>query len=265
MKRIIFTTLFITVLAGSSWSQETMFIHKSNGTVQAVLLNEVDSIVFYAPDNTIMDIDGNVYHTLQLGDQTWLRENLMTTRYNNGVDVPLVTDNAEWEGLASAGFCWYNNDEAANKAMYGALYNWYVAETGNICPEGWHVPTDEEWTTLELFLISQGFNFDGSTEGNLLAKSMATASGWRENGNAGAVGNDDYPDKQNATGFSAVPAGARQAWGVFYAKNEGAGWWSSTENSALDAWARGLSYNGFLLGRSHDVKNQGHSIRCIKD
>jgi len=94
-----------------------------------------------------VDGDGNVYDTVVIGTQVWLKENLKTTRYNNGVQIPLVTDNDKWASMTSAAFCWYNNNPVC-KENYGALYNWYVVNTGLLCPVGWHVPTKEEWETL---------------------------------------------------------------------------------------------------------------------
>ena len=93
-----------------------------------------------------VDGDGNVYDTVRIGTQTWLAEDLKTTKYNNGVSIPLVTDNTQWASMSSAAFCWYENNPAY-KENYGALYNWYVFNTGKRFPTGWHVPTDAEWDT----------------------------------------------------------------------------------------------------------------------
>ena len=96
----------------------------------------------------INDIDGNAYNKVTIGRQTWLVENLRTTKYNDGTLIPLVQDNTAWSNLITPGYCWFDNDEVANKNPYGALYNWYAVNTGKLCPSGWHVPTDTEWTTL---------------------------------------------------------------------------------------------------------------------
>ena len=98
---------------------------------------------------TVTDIDGNTYKTVQIGTQTWMAENLRTTKYNDGEAIPYVTDNSVWVKLETPAYCYYNND-ISNKKMFGALYNWYTVNTGRLCPSGWHVPTDAEWTTLAI-------------------------------------------------------------------------------------------------------------------
>jgi hypothetical protein len=105
-----------------------------------------------SPSNLVKDIDGNVYDTVTVGTQTWMVENLKTTRYNDGTAIPLVTKSVAWETLSTPGYCWYNNDESTYKAPYGALYNWYTVNTGKLCPTGWHVPGDSEWIVLIDFL-----------------------------------------------------------------------------------------------------------------
>ena len=100
----------------------------------------------------VTDDDGNVYHSVTIGTQVWMVENLKTTKYNDGTSIPLVTDATDWHNLLTPGYCWNNNDEATYKATYGALYNWYTVNTGNLCPTGWHVPGDAEWTTLTTYL-----------------------------------------------------------------------------------------------------------------
>ena len=100
---------------------------------------------------TATDIDGNVYHTVTIGTQIWMVENLKTTRYNDGSPIPFVTDSSSWSNLTTPGYCWYNND-TTNKNTYGALYNWFAVNTGKLAPTGWHVPTDDEWTTLTTYL-----------------------------------------------------------------------------------------------------------------
>src|SRR5271157_74086 len=102
--------------------------------------------------NTVTDIDGNVYHTINIGTQEWLAENLRTTRYSDGSPIPLVTDSLTWGKLITPGYCWYNNDSATFGRTYGALYNWHAVNTKKLAPKGWHVPSDSEWTILINFL-----------------------------------------------------------------------------------------------------------------
>src|SRR4030043_1071771 len=101
---------------------------------------------------TISDADGNTYATVTIGSQIWMKENLKTTRLNSGTSIPLVTDNTGWANSITPVYCWYNNNESTYKNIYGALYNWYTVTTGNLCPLGWHVPTDGDWKILEMHL-----------------------------------------------------------------------------------------------------------------
>ena len=133
----------------------------TNGIQYAIAVSAVNaqgesglSNVVTATPN-VVDIDGNVYHTVTIGTQVWMVENLKTTKYNDGTAIPLVTDNTAWGALTTPGYCWYNNDSATYKNTYGALYNWYAVNTGKLAPTGWHVPTDSEWTVLTTYLGGQ--------------------------------------------------------------------------------------------------------------
>ena len=129
--------------------------------------------------NTVTDIDGNVYTTVTIGTQTWTVENLRVTRYNDGTAIPHVKDSSAWFNLTSPGYCYYSNDSASNAFKYGALYNWHAVGTGKLAPAGWHVPTVEEWTELENYLVLNGYNWNGTTDTtdtNRIAKSMAAFS-----------------------------------------------------------------------------------------
>ncbi|MGB4293792.1 MAG: FISUMP domain-containing protein, partial [Bacteroidales bacterium] len=123
------------------------------------------------------DVDGNRYKVIMIGNQLWMAENLRTTKYNDGTPIPLVTDNTAWSNLTSPGYCWYDNN-STNKDTYGALYNWYTVNTGKLCPSGWHVPSDDEWTIMQNYLIANGFNYDGTTYYNKYAKALASTTGW---------------------------------------------------------------------------------------
>ena len=101
---------------------------------------------------TITDVEGNVYNTVTIGTQTWLVENLRTTKYNDGTSIPIITDSYSWPDMTSAAYCWYNND-ISNKNTNGALYNWYAVNSGKLAPSGWHIPSDAEFTILENYLI----------------------------------------------------------------------------------------------------------------
>lgn len=198
-------------------------------------------------DGTVTDIDGNVYSTVQIGNQEWMAENLKTTTYNNGTSIDLVTDNTAWGNTTTGAYGWYDNDQAQYAEAYGALYNWHAVNTGNLCPDGWHVPTDAEWTALEDYLTNNGH---GGTEGTALK----ATSGWNSGGN----GTDDY-------GFTALPGGSRTNHGAFLDIGNYGLWWSATEVDADAAWYRGLGY-GYGIVIRHDVsKGHGFSVRCLRD
>jgi uncharacterized protein (TIGR02145 family) len=196
---------------------------------------------------TISDIEGNVYHIVTIGTQAWMAENLKTTRYSNGTSIPFVTDNNEWNNLTAPGYCWYNNDEATYKNTYGALYNWYTVNMGNLCPTGWHVPTDEEWTALTTYLGGE------SVAGGKL-KETGTVH-W-QSPNTGAT---------NESGFTAMPGGYRESSGKFYVAGFANYCWSATQYYATDAWFRAMHYVYSYTGRSYVNKKFGHTVRCLMD
>jgi uncharacterized protein (TIGR02145 family) len=215
------------------------------------------------------DADGNNYTVVTIGTQTWMAENLKTTKYNDGIDIPLAKDTAAlindptaWWNLTTSAYFWYKNDAATYKNEYGALYNWYAVNTGKLAPTGWHVSTDAEWTTLGNYLIANGYNYDGSTSGDYYAKSLAATTNWTTYKDAGAIGND--LSKNNSTGFSAMPGGGCYAGGFYFVGRDGY-WWSSTENDASSTWARGLNYNDIGLSRYNYSKYAGYSVRCVRD
>ena len=196
---------------------------------------------------TVKDADGNIYITLNIGKQVWIGENLKTTRLNDGKPIPLVTDDKKWKALKTPAYCWYNNDEK-NKDVYGALYNWYTVKTGKICPQGWHVPTENEWVALATFLG------DKNSAGDKLKEAGTTH--WK---NYFSKATNDYD-------FTALPGGMRYYSGIFPESADSfAVWWSATGYSATEAIMRGLHdtssrfFNGFEDFRS------GYSVRCIKN
>ena len=212
--------------------------------------------------NTVADIDGNVYNTVTIGTQTWMTANLKTTNYNDGTAIPNVTDASTWGGLPTGAQCDYNNTPA-NTTTYGKLYNWYSVNTGKLCPTGWHVPSNTEWTTLQTYLIANDYNYDGSTTGNYIAKSMASITGWSSTTTTGAIGNT--PSTNNKSSFTALPGGGRYSNGAFnYVGNYGL-WWSSTDYSTSDANYRGLSYDYSYLNGGNSPKVNGFSVRCMSD
>lgn len=197
---------------------------------------------------TFTDVDANVYHAVVIGTQTWMVENLKTTRYRNGASIPNVTVNASWPTLVSGAYCWRNNDAASFKATYGALYNWYTVVDGrNIAPAGWHVPTIGEWNTLVNYL-------GGVTVAGGKLKESGTTH-WTTP-NSGAT---------NSTGFTAVPGGTRNSDGTFFNFGTYGAWWISTEYSTTKAWYGFMYCNDSDADNYNDFKFLGFSVRCIRD
>lgn len=211
------------------------------------------------PDNTVKDIDGNVYQTVTIGTQVWMVENLKTTKYRNGDPIPNVTDDTEWSNLTTGAQCNYNNDAAIGN-KYGKLYNWYAVSDGrNIAPTGWHVPSDAEWTTLENY-VAANLGTSGS-----VAKALASKTDWASSTDAGAVGND--LTKNNSSGFTALPGGYRYGYGGFSSIGFNGYWWTSTEGSSDYAWNRNLGCYDPVVGRSSNYGYEGRvfSVRCVRD
>jgi hypothetical protein len=227
------------------------------------------SVPAFSPcGTTISDIDGNYYNTVLIGTQCWTKENLRVRRYNNGTAIQFDAtggsggSSSSWQNLTIGAHTIYAHDSVAtpsNLTKYGYLYNWYAAkgiyttgtilsnDTLNICPSGWHVPTDAEWTTLTDELGGE------SVAGGMM-KSRGT-SYWNSP-NTGAT---------NESGFSALPGGVRMFDGSFNAVRSNAYLWSSNELSNSDAWIRSLSSNDGRVIRVTNNKTIGASVRCIKD
>ena len=216
----------------------TYVVTVSDGTLPNATSNGV--VLSVAPA-TFTDIDGNLYHTVIIGSKIWMVENLKTTKYNDGTAIPLVTDQLAWHNLTTPGYCWYNNDAATYKNTYGALYNWYTVNTGNLAPAGWHIATDSEW------------NMGQSIGGSL--KDTGTAH-WLSP-NTGAT---------NSSGFAALPGGHRyMSDGNFNGIGSNGDWWSSTAYDAANSWESGMSSSNAYLNRTHNLNANGYSVRCVKN
>jgi uncharacterized protein (TIGR02145 family) len=210
------------------------------------------------------DGDNNNYPVVEIGTQLWMAENLLTTHYNDNTAIPLVDGSTEWSGLASPAYCWCNNEET-NKNTYGALYNWFTVNTGKICPAGWHSPSHEEWTALENYLITNGFNYDGTLTDNKIAKSLASAAGWGASGVTGAVGNTDYPGKRNISGFTVPPGGLRSIGGAFFFIGNTGFLWSTSLYTPDYAWHRSINNDESFVSSTLSQKRVGCSVRCVRD
>ena len=220
---------------------------------------------------TVKDIDGNVYQTVMIGNQRWMAENLKTKRYADGSPIQLVESNSEWETLSSTykAYCYFNNNVSIGDT-YGALYTWAAAMNGSgstnanpsgvqgVCPAGWHLPSDQEWKEMEMFLGMNSSEADamslrGTTEGGEL-KQEGT-SDWVFP-NAGAT---------NESGFTALPGGSRFSDAKFTGLYHDTSFWTATEYDNTNALQRGLGYDHSKVGRTFFYKGDGFAVRCIED
>jgi len=277
MKRIIVLFIGIVLMSGIVTAQDTMYVHQQGGTITKIAVNKIDSIVFNEvaittpPLGTVTvsygsmtDGESNSYKTVSIGTQTWMAENLKVTKYNDGTTVPNVTDATIWSNLTTGAVCTYNNTTNAESIRtYGRLYNWYAVNTGKLCPTGWHVPSDAEWSTLDAYLNANGYDYDGSTTDNAIAKSMSSNTGWLSSTDAGTPGNN--PSTNNKSGFSALPGGCRYGGGTFSFIGSYGYCWSSTEDLASYAYDRILYYSYGGLYYDGDDKVDGFSVRCLRD
>lgn len=219
-------------------------------------------IISFKTFNGVKDIDGNIYKVIKIGNQTWMAENLKTTKYRDGTPIQNITDETTWIGLSSGAWCDYENTNT-NGQKFGHLYNGYtVINNKNIAPIGWHVPTDAEWNILENYLIVNGYNYDGSILQNKLAKTMSSTSNWVSSSALGAPGNNQ--NLNNSSGFNGFPAGYRNSAGSFLILNTNTYWWSCTL-TANSIWTRFINAGNNTLQKGGYNPLCGFSIRCIKD
>jgi uncharacterized protein (TIGR02145 family) len=197
------------------------------------------------PTSTITDIDGNTYPTVNIGNQCWMSENLKTSRYRNGGLIPNVTDGTAWSNSTTGAWSYYNND-VSNNAIYGKLYNWYTTLGDTLCPTGWGVPTDAEWTTLTTYLGGE------SVAGGKM-KTTGTTYWYSQ-----SAGTD------NSSGFSVLPGGYLID-GSFLSIRYSAFFWSATEHDYSNAWSRFLYYSNGNVSRYNHLKSVGASVRCLRD
>ncbi|MBN1181919.1 MAG: fibrobacter succinogenes major paralogous domain-containing protein, partial [Bacteroidales bacterium] len=203
----------------------------------------------------VADIEGNLYSTVTIGAQVWMAENLRSTKFNDNTPITNITDDTEWLNLSGAAYCWYDNN-IEYKSTFGALYSWYTVEGEKICPAGWHVPTDLEFGTLEIFL---GLDPDSVNvwgwRGTDQGKQMKSTTGWDDGGNG-----------NNSSGFTGLPGGFRYAvQGAFYSLGTLTYWWSSSELDTNEGWYRKLDSSNNDVYRASTSKKGGKYIRCVKD
>ncbi|MFA5159870.1 MAG: FISUMP domain-containing protein [Candidatus Omnitrophota bacterium] len=199
----------------------------------------------------IVSYNSESYSTVQIGGQCWFQENLKTTKYNNGTDIPNITDNTQWQNDTAGAYAWYNNNYVTYGSTYGALYNFYAVATGELCPSDWHVPTHDEWTTLERAVCTSGtcatdFPYDTST-----IDYRGTDEGTKLKING-------------SSGFDILMAGYREPDGVFYTQGTTAEFWTTSVYGA-SAWFRLLNSSDSNIFRYYYGQTSGFSVRCLHD
>jgi uncharacterized protein (TIGR02145 family) len=235
----------------------------------AALIANLQSQIDNTETTSVTDIDGNTYNYITYGDQDWTVDNAAMETYRDGTPIPQVTDATEWENLTTGAWAYYNNDPTKGK-----LYNWYavmgIHDTDESTPnkefaiEGWHVPSDTEWTTLENQLIANGYNYDDTTTENKIAKAMASTTGWNTSTGTGAIGNDQSTN--NSSGFNTFPEGFRDSDASFSGEGKASIFWNSTMYDSDDESLRFLNWSlSYLLRLEGNTKQDGLSVRFVRD
>ena len=216
----------------------------------------------------VFDADGNGYNSVKIGNQTWLTENLKTTKYNNGdliETTPLIKQDVSNELMPKYQWSYYGDE--SNAAVYGRLYTWFAAtDSRHVCPTGWHVSTNNDWTVLENYLIANGYNYDSTLIDNKIGKSLASDKLWNNSSREGAIGNTDYPAYRNKSGFTALPGGVRSSAGMYSDIGNAGSWWTSTEIDSSFAWVRNMFSSNNFINRIGNLKaDLAMSVRCVSD
>ena len=243
--------LFISANGGNTWQgplkqvqgQVGPNIKSGQNSITLFVLNEFNEL---RGDNIRFKVDAltNNLNTIKIGTQTWATKNLDVTTYRNGEAIPQVQDANAWANLRTGAWCYYENN-TANGTTYGKLYNWYaVNDPRGLAPNGYHIPSDAEWTILTNYL---GAEYIAGTK-------MKSSSGWKNNGNG-----------TNTIGFEGLPGGCRVGNGDFNNVGATGYWWSSSENNSNYAWFRNLYYNDGYVNSYNFYKQNGFSVRCLRD
>lgn len=214
---------------------------------------------------TVADIEGNLYKTVNIGNQTWMAENLKTTRFNDNSIISHV-EGLQWLSQNSPAFCWYENNPKVYKDIYGAYYNWYAVNTGKLCPSGWHVPTDDEWKIMEL-----NFGMSVSDTGSPALRGTDEGLKIRESGRQNWFA-PDAPEGSNISGLTALPGGFIRGYddgsgNGYISSNEGysAFFWTSTRYYNSGGWCRWIVCSNSMLFRNIRDFKSGFNVRCLKD
>lgn len=247
------------------------FISEWSTTVKSSTSNLEE--LTYRPEylqGTLTDIEGNVYQTVIIGEMQWMTENLRTAKFNDGTPIPTQLDDADWRKTTSGAYTIYPydglpgiNSESEMLAAYGAFYNWYALLNNNLCPEGWHIPSNEEWAEMTGFIeavskINVGNQLKSCRqEGSPLGGRCSVSQHPRWNSHGSHHGNDKF-------GFSALPAGTFSSSGTYSQIGSHANWWSSTEGAAAYAWSWRIGFDSGNVFKFLNSKACGFSVRCVR-
>jgi uncharacterized protein (TIGR02145 family) len=268
-----------TTLYTTPYTYEWFTIEDNTGSYEITAIavdnngaDDVDKITISLNEiGTVTDYDGNIYKWSRIGDQKWMIENLKSTHYADGTEIPLVESAFGWDNLSDSdkGYCYFENT-SSNNDVYGSLYNWAAVMNGEnssdsipsevqgVCPTGWHLPSDSEWQELELYLEMEleevdNIGWRGFNQGGMLKE---TGDEHWDSPNTGAT---------NTVGFTALPSGYRVYYGTFNELGFGAYYWSATEFNSTYSWQRYLHADSKSVGRKMELKNSGFSVRCVED
>jgi uncharacterized protein (TIGR02145 family) len=225
-----------------------------NLIIPGLILIQMDSCKKEDPI-TVTDIDGNTYFATNIGNQIWMTENLKTTKLNDKSSITLVPSNSIWISTTRSSYCWFSND-TSYKALYGAIYNYFAVQTGKLCPSGWHVPSHNEFKTMEKTLgMSQAEADSLGWRGTDQGKKMKSRTGWNDNGNG-----------TNRSGFNGLAGGYRYGVdGGFNDLGAVSYWWTSTKKSATLGFYRRLDYDNTKVYAEGVKLQAGKYVRCVKD
>jgi uncharacterized protein (TIGR02145 family) len=265
--------VLLALITSALWfplKAQDLQIHKTDGSLITLPLDLIESITFHSNGglfvcgtSTITDADNNVYTTVQIGNQCWMGENLKTTHYRNGTPIENPGSNGTaWNNNTNGAYSWIENNTFW-KDLYGALYNWHAVNNPNgLCPEGWRVPSDEDFNFLFASLDPatipgiegvQSYSAGGKMKSTLTEPSPHPR--WRSP-NTGAT---------NESNWNGLPAGNRSTLSYFLHLGNNAFYWSSTEHDSDQAWYRYIYYNDASAYRYNLFKNRGLSVRCLLD
>ncbi len=260
MKKLFALSILAIAFISSAFAQGNILLNSSSSNSK-----------FICGESQITDYDGNKYTTVQIGKQCWTKENLRTTHYSDGTPIPLYAD-----AVIEYPTRYLPNNDEKLVSTYGYLYNWQAAtnsihgfsktskDTQDLCPTGWHVPSDAEWTQLTDFVSSQSEYVCGNDNRNL-AKALASSNGWQDSPFKCSIGYKS--ERNNATGFSALPAGQFLELNEYDHFREYASFWSSTKQDMGTAYYRCLKVNYEVIFGSASTlpKYMGCSVRCVQD